>query len=330
MSKRALIIGIDAYPSAPLKGCVADAIEIASLLETDGDGTPNFGIKLLTSDRNDVTREVLHESIVSLFQGDADMALFYFAGHGSINPETNSGHIVAQDGDRTAPGFSLADLLALANNAYPKIKSTVIILDSCHSGYLGELSGLGKSDPSVIGNGITILTASHRDGTAEEVNGHGIFTDLLVDGLRGSASDVCGRITPAALYTHVDQTLGDWEQRPIYKANVQTFVVLRRVAPKVSLETLRKLPVYFPDPTMTFPLDPSYEPQRGEEAERFKDVPVNEENVRIYRELQACHRHGLVVPVGQEHMWHAAVHSTGCKLTATGAHYRHLAEMRRL
>lgn len=331
MTKRALVIGIDAYPGSPLKGCVADAIAVANLLETDGDGAPNFGIKILTSDTEIVSRAVLQEAISSLFRADAEMVLFYFAGHGQINAETNSGYIVAQDGDKAAPGFALVDLIELANKAYPKIKSTVIILDSCHSGYLGEVQGIGADGrPSVIGNGITILTASHRNGEANEANGHGVFTDLLIDGLRGSAADVCGRITPAALYSHVDQTLGDWEQRPVYKANVQTFVILRKVAPKVALETIRKLPVYFPDPTATFSLDPSYEPNRGEEAERLKGIAVDDDKVRIYRELQACHRNSLITPVGHDHMWDAAVFSSGCRLTAVGAHYRRLAEMKRI
>ncbi len=90
--------------------------------------------------------------------------------------------------------------------------------------------------------------------TAAESNGRGLFTDMLLDGLTGSSADICGRITPASLYSHVDKPL-PLEQRPIYKANVQTFVTLRQVAPKVPLETLRRLPKYFPDPTDIFSLD---------------------------------------------------------------------------
>ena len=35
-------------------------------------------------------------------------------------------------------------------------------------------------------------------------------------------------------------------------------------------------------------------------------------------------------PVDQPHMWHAAVYSTGCKLTALGAHYHNLAKLGRI
>jgi hypothetical protein len=206
----------------------------------------------------------------------------------------------------------------------------VIILDSCHSGFAGEVAAIGNDQLALIGTGVTILTASHREGRAEEENGHGLFTALLLDGLNGSASDVLGNITPASLYSLVDQTLGPWEQRPIYKANVQTFITLRQVAPKVPPDILRKLPTYFPDPTTVFALDPSFEPDRENIPDALKHIPVNPANSAIFKELQRCNRYGLVSPVDAEHMYYAAINSTGCRLTATGAHYRKLAEMKLL
>ncbi|WP_222260298.1 caspase domain-containing protein [Rhizobium leguminosarum] len=136
MSKRALVIGVNDYEGDTLAGCVNDATAIATCLEADGDGTPNFGVRLLTSNTTNITRKVLKQEIVELFAEDAEMVLFYFAGHGNIDPETNTGYLVSQDGDEAAPGFPLTDLLELANKACPRIKSTVIILDSCNSGSL--------------------------------------------------------------------------------------------------------------------------------------------------------------------------------------------------
>ena len=328
--KKALVVGIDDYPTHPLHGCVNDAVAIANTFEKNGDGSPNFSIRLLTSNNVNVSTATLSEAIAELFSGDADTVLFFFAGHGIINPDTNAGYIVSQNGTKGSWGISLSEILGLANRAYPRIKSTVIILDSCHSGFAGEVPALGNEQISAIGSGVTILTACHRNETAGEVNGHGLFTDILLDGLSGSSADVCGRITPASVYSHVDQTLGPWEQRPIYKANVQTFVNLRQVNPKIPLEILRRLPEYFPDATSIFALDPSFEPDRENVPEEFKHIPVNEDNVRIFKELQMCNRHGLITPINAEHMYYAAIGSTGCKLTALGAHYRKLAEMKRI
>lgn len=328
--KKALIIGIDNYPTSPLNGCVNDAVAIANTLERNGDGSPNFSIKLLTSNEIDIETSVMSEAVSELFKGDSTTVLLYFAGHGIINPDTNAGYLVSQNGNKGAWGIPLSEILGLANSAYPKIKSTVIILDSCYSGFMGEIPAIGNEQVGAIGTGVTILTACHRNETAGEANGHGLFTDILIDGLGGSSADICGRITPASLYAHVDQTLGPWEQRPIYKANVQSFVTLRHVSPKIPLETLRRLPDVFPDATSIFALDPSFEPDRENIPEEFKGFPVNEENAKVFKELQLCNRHGLVIPVDAEHMYYAAINSTGCKLTSLGAHYRKLAEMKRL
>lgn len=328
--KKALVVGIDDYPDHPLTGCVNDAIAIATVLERSGSGEPNFSVRTLTSQDLEITSLVLNEAVESLFSGDAETALLYFAGHGILNRETNTGHIVTQDGRKGGWGMSLTDILALANKAYPKIKSCVIILDSCFSGYAGEVAGLANQEVSLIGNGVTILTASHREGIAAEGIKHGLFTEIILDGLRGSAADILGNITPAALYSLVDQTLGPWGQRPIYKANVQTFVTLRQVAPKISKEFLRELPQLFQDEASEIKLDPSYEPARDNVPPEIMAIPPDPEHVRIFKGLQACNRNGLVVPVGTEHMYYAAIESRSCRLTAIGAHYRMLAETNRL
>ena len=85
MGRKALVVGIDYYRSAnPLNGCVNDAHSIKSALELNSDRTRNFDVKLLvgTGDGHDVSRRNLRESIKSLFSGEEEIALFYFAGHG--------------------------------------------------------------------------------------------------------------------------------------------------------------------------------------------------------------------------------------------------------
>lgn len=330
--RKALVIGIDDYASPnELRGCVNDAVEMSQLLQTNGDGSPNFDVRRLISSEGPVTSQKLNTAINVLFTGDAETVVLYFAGHGTVDDLRNDGFLVTQDGSSPNWGISLSGVLQQANNAHPRIKSTVILLDSCQSGFAGEVAGLGGAGASShIGSGVTILTACHRQGVAAETDGHGKFTDIMIDALGGAASDVIGRITPAALYAHVDQTLGAWEQRPIYKANVQSFVTLREVSPKVPIEVLRKLPKYFPNASDLFKLDPSFEPNRGEETENLSHIPVSEDNVSIYRELQKCHQHGLVSPVDYDYMWHSAVYSGRLRLTATGAHYRYLAEKNRI
>lgn len=328
--KKALVIGIDEYPTAPLQGCVNDANGIANMLRINWDGSPNFSTRLLLSDEAEINTSIMSSAISNLFTGDADTVLLYFAGHGILDPNTGSGFIVSQNGSEGAWGFSLNDILTLANRAYPRIKSTVIILDSCHSGFAGEVPAITNENIAAIGNGVTILTACKRDEYSEEMNGHGLFTGLLISGLAGSSADIIGRVTPASLYAHIDQTLGAWEQRPIYKANVQSFITLRETKPKVTKEIIRNLPTYFPEQDYLFRLDPSFEPDRENIPDDLKHIPENAENAKIFKELQDCNRVGLVVPIDAEHMYYAAIYSTGCKLTPLGNHYKNLAKLDRI
>lgn len=240
------------------------------------------------------------------------------------------GTLLTQDSDGTILGLSMAELISKTTNAHKIIKSIIIILDCCHSGAVGEYSGLLADGVSSLGKGVILLSASHKNGYAMESGGKGIFTDLLLEGLQGGASDILGNITPAALYSLVDQTLGPWDQRPVFKANVHVFVSLRSVTPKIPLETLRKLPRWFPTENHIFPLDPQYEPDRANVPDALKAIPHDLEKEETFASLQACNRLGLVVPHEAEHMYFAAINSKGCKLTALGAHYRKLAELKRI
>jgi hypothetical protein len=169
---------------------------------------------------------------------------------------------------------------------------------------------------------MVVLTACRSSETALEVNGHGVFTSLLLDALNGGAADLRGHITPGSAYAYIDQALGPWDQRPVFKMNVTRFTSLRAINPPVSLEVVRKIVEYFPDPAQEFPLDPSYE---------FTNVAVAiPARVEIFQNLQKFEGVHLVVPVGEEHMYFAAQNSKACKLTALGYHYWRLVSEKKL
>ena len=69
-----------------------------------------------------------------------------------------------------------------------------------------------------------------------------------------------------------------------------------------------------------YPLDPTYEPDKHEAD--IKDV--NKEHEAIFSILQKYVKLNLVIPVGEEHMYYAAIHRKSCKLTAQGQHYWNL------
>ncbi len=323
--KIALIVGINYYPhGGDLYGCVNDAYNVKSILERNADGTVNFDCKLITasSSRESVERGELKDAVEKLFTTQAEIALFYFAGHGHI--ETTGGYLLASDARRGDEGLSLNEVLVLANESPATNK--VIILDSCHSGIAGNPPTI--KDSSLLVEGITILTASTSDQYASEENGSGVFTNLLVDALSGSAANILGDITPGSVYAHIDQSLGAWEQRPVFKTNVRNFISLRKTTPSIPLDDLRRIKDFFPSAGFEYQLNPTYEPELKGRDEGMP-FPI-ENNTRIFSILQKYNRLNLLVPVDAPHMWNAAMESKSCKLTALGEHYRKLAEKNRI
>jgi len=316
--RKALVVGINYYSDIDsLFGCVNDAHNVKSVLERNSDGTVNFDVNLLSANGagDALSRADLKSSVEKLFADDSDIALFYFAGHGHI--ETTGGYLCASDCKTGDDGLALADVLTFATNS--RARNKIIVLDSCHSGFAG-------ARPSAIPvvelvEGTTILTASTAEQYATEENGNGVFTTLFVDGLNGAAGNLIGDVTPGSVYAHIDQSLGSWAQRPMFKTNVKSFVSLRKVQPPISLADLHRITEFFPSPGYDFDLDPSFEPE--------SENP-NPSNTAIFSILQKYNRVNLLVPVNAPHMYHAAMESKSCKLTVLGEHYRRLVDRDRI
>lgn len=320
--KKALIVGLNKYPSCELQWCDNDAIAMNNLIESNGDGSPNFDVKLIT---DTCSRDCLKENIQALFNDEADVALLYFSGHGA---DEDGGYLVTTDFDASCYGVKMTDVLDLANSS--RCRNKVIILDCCFSGQMGE--SLLVNNSSVLGEGVTIMAASRPwQSSMEDADiQHGVFTDLLIQGLKGGAADISGNITPASLYSFVDQSLGAWQQRPVFKTNISQFLPIRTINAKVPKATLRKISQYFTNPSDEYKLDPSYEFTNDPNIEHSVVEPhASPEKVAIFKELQLFESVGLIEPVGAEHMYFAAMESKACKLTALGLHYWKLSKDRR-
>lgn len=321
--KKALVVGIDNYPRCPLHGCCNDARAMKAILEKNEDGSPNFSVKL---EEDVATKGKLRRLVSECFSGDADIALFYFSGHGQI--DSVGGYLVTPDYADSDWGISLQDVLTIANDSH--CKNRIIILDSCHSGFAGSINTSGQNT-AVINEGVTILTASLSSEAAVEVDGHGVFTSLLLDALAGGAADITGHITPGSVYAYIDKALGPWSQRPVFKTNVTRFISLRDVIPQVDISIIRKLCTYFPDEGTALALNPSYEPTNALNIPHNVIEPyATPENTAIFADLQKLESIGLVVPVDEEHMYFAAMNSKSCALTATGKHYWRLVKESRI
>ena len=312
--RKALVVGIDEYPKRSLWGCCNDANDVAQILESNADGSPNFSVRLA---KNVQSKADLRQLIEECFSGDADIALFYYSGHGHI--DSVGGYLVTPDFSKYDFGVSLHDILTIANASHCKDK--IIILDSCFSGFMGSIVTAGQNT-AIINEGVTILTSSRSSETSTEVNGHGLFTSLLLEALSGGAADITGHITPGGIYSYIDKALGPWEQRPVFKTNVTRFTSLRNVIPQVDISTIRKICAYFPDENSKLAIDPSFEPTNTLNAAHEIVQPyADPENTKIFADLQKLEGIGLVVPVGEEHMYFAAMNSKSCSLPSIVKQY---------
>jgi len=315
--RQALVVGINDYPTAPLTGCVPDANRISRLLGDNDDGSPNFSVRTLTKLGEIGTKALLRKNIEALFvNSKVDVALFYFSGHGFL--DSTGGYFVTPDATQYDEGLSMETVIGLANNS--PARERVIIIDCCNSGHFGSVTALATG-ASVLPEGVSVLTASRKNEAAVESDGQGVFTRLICDGLEGGASDVIGNVTASSLYSYVDEALGAWEQRPLFKSHVSRFTRLRLCKPVVPLEILRRLPTYFACPEVEFPLDPTYEPDAS---------PTHPEHEEVFGHLQKYRNARLLEPVGADHMYYAALQSLSCRLTPLGRHYWRLAKEKKI
>lgn len=312
--RKALCVGIDSYQNvSDLHGCVNDANAVKSALERNGDGTLNFDVKLLcaTSEASYISREQLKDAIENLFQSETEISVFYYSGHGSF--DTSGGYLCTSEISRADDGVSLNDIMGIV--ARSKAQNKIVILDSCFSGAIANSSEM--SNYSLLKDGTTILAACGESEYATEKNGQGVFTSLLVEALYGGAMNLLGEVSPGSIYSYIDRSLGAWEQRPVFKANIKSFVSLRKNIPPIQIAELRKLTEIFPNPYDELALNPTFEHDKHEADTK----EVNKVNEEIFFVLQQYVKLNLVVPVGEDHMYYAAINSKSCKLTAQGQHY---------
>ena len=315
MSKLALAVGINRYESdafEDLSCCEADAEAMYKLLSRhwgpgeSGQGPRNYSAKLLSSSgKKRISTEELRGKVKSLMHhamGDGEV-LFYFSGHGVANDE--GGFLVTQDATSEDPGYPMKELLEEANRS--ENTSVVIILDCCHSGQIGNITDGEGFNRVSIGPNVTILAGSGATQKAAEDWDHSLFTGLMIEGLEGGASDVRGEVSAASLYAYLEQSLGPWDQRPVYKSYARTLRALRRCEPAVPDDVLACLPDLFRRPTSELELAPSYE---------HTHESADEQHVKIFDQLKLLRNSHLVT--SDKDLYWTALESGTVKLTPHG------------
>jgi hypothetical protein len=306
--KRALLVGNDTYSIFNnLQGCRNDVTALHPLLARHEDGSPNFECII----KVDVTRDELSAAIDALLAPGADSALLFFAGHGGPKPDDVV--LCTTDGTAQTPGLAFSQILSVI--ARSRVQEAVVLLDCCFAGGAGGIPALA-TEAAALRPGLSILAASRQDQTsAESAAGRGLFSTYLEGALDGGAADTLGRVDVGSLYAYVSESFGAWDQRPTFKTNIARPLELRLCEPFLSRRDLRQVLGLFGQPFDKYPLNPSYEPTVE---------PRNPDHERIFGLLQRARASRLIDPVGEDHLYFAAMNSKACALTPLGRHYHHL------
>ena len=140
---RALLVGINKYPSQPLNGCVNDVQDMANFLVAKCDFKMD-DIRLLVDER--ATRDAIVERLNWLVSGlqKGDRVLFHYSGHGVQLPTRNpQGEVDGLDEAICPVDFDWTEAHTIRDKEFNAIFSVVPqgvefiwISDSCHSGDL--------------------------------------------------------------------------------------------------------------------------------------------------------------------------------------------------
>lgn len=244
----ALVIGINEYknPKLQLNHAVADATLFADTLKTGA--TPLFDkveIKKLST-KEETTRENILKELQSMQSlNPDDLFVFYVASHGTVDDgeyfliTSNVGSTRTERLKTDAIGQSVFKQLISNVPATKKL----IIIDTCNAGALGEAIQVamltrGMSEDTAMkilsrAVGSTILSASTSIQEAlEGYQGHGLFTYVLADGLKGKADKgKTGYVKTTELADYVDNEVPALAEKVFKKAQYPTISISGQTFP---------------------------------------------------------------------------------------------------
>jgi formylglycine-generating enzyme required for sulfatase activity len=191
----AVVIGINRYqhPRIPkLRYAVNDAQAVERTLLAQGFRRE----RVFTLTDEQATKSAIERLLGDQLRqqvGAQDRLLVFFAGHGKtdrLRSGEEEGYLIPVDGDPNqlfSTAISMTALRQISDRL--QAKHILYIVDACYSGYAiynraisDDLLEEMRKKPA-----IQILTAGRQQDEAQERAGHGVFTEVLVQGLSGDA-----------------------------------------------------------------------------------------------------------------------------------------------
>lgn len=176
-TRRALCVGINVYPAAPLRGCVADAQDWSRVLMRLGFERPHMLLDQAA------TREAIITGLRRLVGSSkaGDVVVFQFAGHGTQLPDRSGdeagGDSPKQDEalcpyDYATGAYLIDDDLGQIISAAPPGVEITLFMDCCHSGTISRL-GIGTAPGAAAARGDELPRV--MDATTAMIDAHRRF-----------------------------------------------------------------------------------------------------------------------------------------------------------
>ncbi|WP_427157181.1 eIF2A-related protein [Aliinostoc sp. HNIBRCY26] len=254
-----LLVGVNQYQDTQLPCLRYAAVDCQALAEALTAATQEQFIQKQINIYHDFATELpLLTNIRDRLQQITDAAqptdtiLFYFSGHGMLQPQTQQAFLCLADTQKDNlenTGLAVSELLELLSNS--GVQNQIIWLDACHSGGM-TLRGLNPT-PQLLAvlqqraaksKGFYALLSCDTEQLSWEFPelGHGVFTYYLMRGLRGDAADQHGVISADGLYRYVyHQTL-----QYIDKTNQQLRLINQQKRGKGDTELYSEYPLQTP------------------------------------------------------------------------------------
>lgn len=247
-SLNAIIVGINEYknPKLQLKYAVSDAELFEDTLKNVTAGLfEKVNIKKLVTKENTTNENIIKELKAYKSLNPDDVFVFFVASHGTVDDgeyfliTSNVGSTRTEKLKTDAlPQGMLKELMA----NIPATKK-LIIIDTCSAGALGEAIQVamltrGMSEDTAMkilsrAVGSTILSASTSlQEAVEGYQGHGLFTYVLVEGLKGKADKgKTGYVKTTELADYVDSEVPVLAEKVFKKAQYPTISISGQAFP---------------------------------------------------------------------------------------------------
>lgn len=253
-----LLVGANQYDKLdPLKFCVQDVIAMKEVLcDASRGGFKEEALKVLVDgDKLPSKANIVdHIQLLTSKAEQEDELLFYFSVHGfEANGRAYLAPLDARTDRARDTAVDITELGEALKNSRARTK--IVIMDACYSGLEPGKAGSGGmsetfesavKEMAASGSGTVVLTScSKGEASYEEPSfGHGVFTQFLVEGLKGNADfDGDNDITVTEAYGYAKQKVDEYsiatgnKQTPNLISSMSGDVILVRVPQAAPAQT---------------------------------------------------------------------------------------------